>query len=288
MYDTKKILSTVSAAGLALFALAGNVAAADLGSIKDAPAPAEGRKFAFSWNIGATSDYIFRGFSQSARDPAWQLGADISYGILYAGVWSSHINFGNDILDGNNVATAEVDLYAGIKPTWGPATFDLGVIYYAYPGAKEGVGHSLVNETDYVEIKAGVSGAFIPGLDKLTLGYTAFYSPDYTNETGAVLTNEFMGAFELPKFWVFTPTVSATLGYQIGFDDVYKTIGVANGDDNYMYWNAGLALAVDKLTLDFRYWDTNLSETGTISNTFCHNLTLQCSSTFVFSAKLTF
>lgn len=283
MYDTKKILSTVSAAGLALFALAGNVAAADLGSIKDAPAPAEGRKLAFSWNIGATSDYIFRGFSQSARDPAWQLGADVTYGILYAGVWSSHINFGT--VAGENVATAEVDLYAGIKPTWGPATFDLGVIYYAYPNANDAAA-----ELDYVELKGGVSGAFIPGLDKLTLGYVGYYTWEGTGKTGEIFTSEFSAAYELPKMWVFTPTVSALYGYVMGTNNANFTNVVTNGKDNYSYWNAGLALAVDKLTLDFRYWDTNIADNNAALATtnFCHGATFQCSSTFVFSAKLTF
>ncbi len=31
-----------------------------------------------------------------------------------------------------------MDWYGGIKPTWGPATFDFGVIYYTYPGATIG------------------------------------------------------------------------------------------------------------------------------------------------------
>lgn len=279
MFDTTKIVSTMGAAGLALMALTGNVAAADLGgSIKDAPAPvAEERKWAFSWNIGGTSDYIFRGFSQSARDPAWQAGADVTYGILYAGVWTSRIDFGDNGA-GHNIATAEVDLYAGIKPTLGPATFDFGVIYYAYPGATSGA------NLDYTELKAGVSGAFIPALDKLTVGYTGFYTWEGTGKTGEIFTSEFSAAYELPKFWVFTPTVSGLYGYVMGNNGANFTTFVGNGSDNYSYWNAGLALAVDKLTLDFRYWDTNVSNAGN----FCHGATFQCSGTFVFSAKLTF
>lgn len=289
MFTTNRIMSTIGAAGLALAALTTGAGAADLGgSIKDAPAPVdEGRKFSWSWNIGGTTDYIFRGFSQSARDPAWQGGVDMSYGILYAGLWTSRIDFGNDALS-SNIATAEVDLYAGIKPTWGPATFDLGVIYYAYPGANDNGVFLRPRELDYVELKGGVSGAFIPGLDKLTLGYTAFYTWEGTNKTGAILTNEFTAGYELPKMWVFTPTVNGTLGYVVGFDTAFKTVGVANGKGDYLYWNAGLALAVDKLTLDFRYWDTNVPEVGAVSNTFCHNPTFQCSGSFVFSAKVTF
>lgn len=284
MFSTNKIMSTIGAVGLAVTMLSGAAGAADLsGSIKDAPAPVdEGRKFNFSWNVGGTTDYIFRGFSQSARDPAWQVGADVSYGILYAGIWSSHIDFGD--IGPNHVASAEVDLYAGIKPTWGPATFDFGVIYYWYPGSLSGT------NLDYTEFKAGVSGAFIPKLDKLTLGYTGFYTWEGTARTGEIFTSEFTAAYELPKIWVFTPTVSALLGYVAGNNGLNFTTLVGNGKDNYMYWNAGLSLAVDKLTLDFRYWDTNIADSNAVlgSTNFCHGQTFQCSGTFVFTAKLTF
>ena len=33
-------------------------------------------------------------------------------------------------------------------------------------------------------------------------------------------------------------------------------------EDEYYYWNAGLALTVEKLTFDFRYWDTDLDPGG--------------------------
>ena len=59
----------------------------------------------------------------------------------------------------------------------------------------------------------------------------------------------------LPKFWVFDPTISGLLGWQTG-----EVGRLYNGglEDEYYYWNAGLALTVEKLTLDFRYWDTDL------------------------------
>jgi hypothetical protein len=81
---------------------------------------------------------------------------------------------------------------------------------------------------------------------------------------------------------MFTPTLSGTLGWQKGFDDDYVTIASAFGEDNYLYWNAGLALAVEKFTFDLRYWDTDLDSTG------CnHTLEFNCDARFVFSAKVT-
>ncbi len=72
------------------------------------PALAQGgdakRELAWSWNIGGTTDYIFRGFSQSARKPAFQAGADLTYGLFYAGFWGSSIDFGQypDTFSGTN------------------------------------------------------------------------------------------------------------------------------------------------------------------------------------------
>ena len=266
------------AAGLAFMGLASSAFAG--GSIKDAPEDT-GRKFGFSWNIGATTDYVFRGFSQTAEDPTVQGGVDVTYGILYAGAWASGVDFGEG--PRGDVANLEVDVYGGIKPVWGKFTFDFGVIGYLYPGARDaGLAAGEVPEQDYFEIKAGVS---VSPIDKLTLGTTVFYSPEYTGGQGEVWTVEGGAAYEFAKVWIFTPTLSALLGSSFG--DANDGFFSGNGDDSYLYWNAGVSLAVDKLTLDFRYWDTNVDNSGALAN-FCTGPTFQCDERFVFTAKITF
>lgn len=94
-------------------------------------------KFTYSFNVGIATDYVFRGVSQSGKQPALQGGIDLSYAVLpwataYFGVWSSKVDFGPNF-NGERIAGGEVDIYGGIKPTWGPATFDLGVIYSPIP-----------------------------------------------------------------------------------------------------------------------------------------------------------
>ena len=98
-------------------------------------------KFAYSFNVGVTTDYVYRGYSQKAGDPAFQGGLDLSYAVLnnvtaYFGVWSSGVDFGRNP-DQSRIAAAEVDIYGGLKPVWGPANFDLGVIWYTYPGSRD-------------------------------------------------------------------------------------------------------------------------------------------------------
>ncbi|MGE0630203.1 MAG: TorF family putative porin [Hyphomicrobiaceae bacterium] len=277
----KSNFGTLGAAALALLMGTGVALADGMGSVKDSgPPPDEGRKFGFSWNIGVTSDYVFRGVSQNAGDPTVQGGVDFTYGMLYAGVWGSGVDFGPNAA-GNSLAHAEMDIYGGIKPVWGPVTFDFGVIYYTYPSARDGNG--LAPEQDMVEFKVGASGSFVPNL---TTGVTVFMSPNYTGEQGLVTTVEGTAGYELPKFYGITPTIGGTLGGVFGdASDASKPFIAANGKDSYMYWNAGLTLGIDKLAIDFRYWDTDISNGST---GFCSADLFGCDERFVASAKVTF
>jgi uncharacterized protein (TIGR02001 family) len=263
MAESRKVTKLFGAAGAALLALSGAALADGYeGSIKDAPAE-EGRKFTYSFSATGTSDYVFRGISQTDNDPAIQGAINVGYGILYAGVWASSLDW---ILSPD--ADVEVDYYAGIKPTLGPATFDFGVIYYDYPGFN-------FPNNEVLEIKAGVSGELFKGL---TGAANFYWSPDYNTKEYYVYEGTL--AYALPTFHIFTPTVSGTVGY---YD--WDPVGALAGFENYTYWNAGLSLAVEKLTFDLRYWDTDLSEAdcGTISA----NHGGLCGEKFVFSATIT-
>jgi uncharacterized protein (TIGR02001 family) len=182
-------------------------------------------------NVGYTSDYVFRGISQSGQDPAVQGGVDLTCGNFYLGTWGSSINFGNG---------TEIDIYGGYKTTLGRIAVDVGFIYYAYPGA------SSSDDLDFFEVKAAASAELWKGG---TLGGTVFYSPEYTGNSGAVTTLEGTLSHALPKFSIFTPTFSATVGHSFfhDFDDL-----------SYTYWNAGVTLGFrEKWSLDLRYWDSD-------------------------------
>ena len=72
------------------------------------------------------------------------------------------------------------------------------------------------------------------------------------------------------------------IGYQTSSDDDYDL--TSNGFSDYWYYNAGLALAVEKLTFDFRYWGTSTPLTLCPDTLTCIND--YCDSRFVFSAKV--
>lgn len=220
MSKVASITKTLGAAGLALAALSGAAAA-------------EERAFSWSVNAAGTSDYIFRGVSQTDEDPAASAGFDASYGIIYAGIWASNTD------SGFTNSSAEIDFYAGIKPVLGPVTFDLGVLYYYYPGDSDDV-------ADYVEFKGGAS--FTPITNLALAGYV-YYTDEGTFNTGEIITYEGQAAYTLPQVGIFTPTIGGVYGYVDADDETLTT--------SYAYWNAGIALAVEKFTFDFRYWDTD-------------------------------
>ena len=164
--------------------------------------------------------------------------------MFYAGVWASNLDWG---VSGTDI---EVDWYAGIKPKTGRITWDLGVIYYSYPSSTEAFAGF---DNNYVELKVGASAEI---WKDGTLGVTVFFSPDYQFETGNVWTVETGFSQVLPKIGMFTPTFSALIGYQVGTDNAYRTRITAGGDDNYLYWNAGVTFGfLEKWSLDLRYWD---------------------------------
>src|SRR5204862_2909628 len=78
------------------------------------------------------SDYIFRGVTQSNHKPSVAAYFEPRYNInkdlqLYVGVSAESISF-------TNRAAAEIDIYGGIRPTFGAFAFDIGVWGYLYPG----------------------------------------------------------------------------------------------------------------------------------------------------------
>jgi uncharacterized protein (TIGR02001 family) len=254
------ILKTAGATGIALLALSGAALADGYGgSVKDAPAD-EGRKFGWSITLGGTSDYVFRGISLSNEDPAAQGSIDFTYGILYAGAWASNVS--------GNANPVEIDWYVGIKPTLGPVNFDFGVLYYSYPSGNDDANGG---ELDYVEFKAGASTEIVKSL---TIGVLGYYSPDQSSG-GEEYAVEGSAAYVLPQVGIFTPSVSGLIGWQ-GFENA----DVFVDGDEYVYWNAGLSLAVEKFTFDFRYWDTDLAQNDSVVGGLADER-------FVFSAKVT-
>ena len=96
-----------------------------------------------AFNVGAVSDYRYRGISQTRLKPALQGGVDYTQGGLYLGAWASTIKWVEDTgrilaVDTGN-ANLELDLYGGYKgEIVKDVGYDVGVLAYVYPGNKLG------------------------------------------------------------------------------------------------------------------------------------------------------
>ena len=92
---------------------------------------AEDPQVPISANLTFTSDYVFRGISQTDEKFAVQGGFDwesANYGI-YIGTWASNISWTDD-----EASSAEVDVYFGWKKNWNDWGLDIGYIHFNYPG----------------------------------------------------------------------------------------------------------------------------------------------------------
>ena len=87
-----------------------------------------------AFNIGAFSDYRYRGISQTRLKPAVQGGVDFSAGAFYLGAWASNIKWIKDLGGDANV---ELDLYGGYKADISEGfSYDVGVLRYQYSSNK--------------------------------------------------------------------------------------------------------------------------------------------------------
>jgi uncharacterized protein (TIGR02001 family) len=214
---------------LALLAAAGALA---VGGAAHAEEASSGPTVTF--NVGASTDYVFRGVSQTDEKAQIFAGADATLGSIgYAGVWLSNVDF----LDSTDV---EYDLYAGIKPVVGAVTLDLGVIRYGYTNQPSGA--------DYDNWEVKLAGSVPAG--KATIGGAVYYSPDGFGAADASVYYELNGSMAATDKLSF----SGAIGRQ-----------TYDGPGDYTTWNLGVGWALtSKLGLDVRYWDTSEHDFGSI------------------------
>lgn len=209
----------------------------------------------FSGNVALTTDYMFRGISQTQHEPTVQGGFDYSNGIFYAGTWASGVDFGA-VAPNIDIASLELDLYAGIKPTTGPVSWDIGVIGYFYPDSWDPPG----TDVDYWEFKVAPS---ISPAEGLTLGAALYYSPEFTTSTDSALYYELNGSYAISDMF----TVSGAVGHQTSDQTGYFVLEDFTSTDEYTTWNIGATLNVSGFGIDLRYYDTDEDITNFVGET---------------------
>ncbi|MCK6435062.1 MAG: hypothetical protein HUU30_15800 [Burkholderiaceae bacterium] len=151
-----------------------------------------------SFNVGAVSDYRYRGISQTRLKPALQGGVDLSHPSgFYLGAWASTVRWVKD-LEGD--AGVEVDVYGGYKGELAKGLgYDVGVLGYVYPSNK------LATSANTTELYGALS--FGPA----TLKYSHAVTDTFGNTDSK---NSFYldasASFDLGGGWMLAPH----LGYQ--------------------------------------------------------------------------
>jgi uncharacterized protein (TIGR02001 family) len=198
------------------------------------PAQAAERPLDLAFNVGAATDYVFRGMSQTGGRPEVFGGADVALGKLgYAGAWLSNVRLANR--DG-----LEYDLSAGVRPSLGPVALDLGLIRYGYTHQPES------GNLDFLEWKALAS---LP-LGPATVGAGVYHARNFFGRLGVATYYEINADTRIPGASKFS--VSGAVGRQ----------QVSRAQD-YTTWNLGVGYAAtDHLGFDLRYWGVGRDPSG--------------------------
>jgi uncharacterized protein (TIGR02001 family) len=212
-----------------LSALAGAfsiVAASTLMLAPGAARAAESGSPEFSGNVAYTTDYRFRGISQTDRDMAVQGGFDIDFGNgFYAGTWASNVQFGGSI---------EVDWYGGYGGEFNEdVSYDVGYMFYNYPSDNSSP------DLDYHEVYGSI------GYKDATVGLV--YSPEYFADTDSFiyLYGEYSYAINEQL------NLDLHLGWNMFDDDeaFAEFLGATGAGDDYIDYSVGLSTSY--VGLDF-------------------------------------
>jgi len=203
----------------------------------------------FSGTLSLTSDYDYRGFSQTAEDFAVQGGLDYGHNSgFYASAWGSSLDWGQD-----SEADIEIDYIAGFSREFGASgiSWDVGYLAYTYPGL------SSVN-----------FGEFYGGFSWDAFNIKLSYSDDFAGfgESAWYLDGGYSHVWE--SGW----SVLVYGGYSFGnaFD---RDDGMAFGFPEFWNYGAGVGYSLSKLYFEAKVVGTDLSapykiDDGVFANDF--------------------
>lgn len=181
------------------------------------------------------SDYDFRGVTQTDGNPALQLSIDFATESgWYVGGWGSNI-------DWLSTASQELDLYTGFKgATDGGLGWDVGVVYYSYPG-----------ESDFntAEIYGKLSYSVLTG--------AVYYTDNYFNADESAFYVSADAAI---------PVGPLSLGLHAGLsqgDGIAASFGGStNAEDSYTDYGIGISYSASNLTLGVKWVTTTYDDSS--------------------------
>ncbi len=213
--------------------------------------------FHTSASVALTTDYIWRGVSQTNNEPAIQGSFDLSHDSgAYVGVWASSYEF-------KNQSSMEVDLYAGFSRETDlggllpiALTYDAGILHYEYTSA---------SNNNFTELYFGSSVSPVKNLNVSAYYYYGLKidtprAGEYTDMSADYTLPESLGSI----------TILGHAGY-------YNQKDAVNLGDDYWDWKAGIARDFGMFNAEVAYTttdqarDSNLQDgraVATLSTTF--------------------
>lgn len=234
----------LSMISLAALALAG--AAPAFAQDTDVPPPVK-----VSGGVTLTSDYRFRGLTQSDEDPAVQGTINVNHESgFYVGAFASSIDGSGDTPALTGYGDVEIDFYGGFAKTLDNGLgFDVGLLYYYYADANDGL------NTDFFEPYAAVTYSIGPVSTKLGAAY-AWGGQDGLNFTPSNDDNIY-GYFDAA---IAVPTTPITLKGHVGYTN--GSLGLVNPlitNEEYWDWSVTAEAVGGPLKVGVSYVDTDIT-----------------------------
>src|SRR6185295_19432126 len=289
------VMKKLVLAAAVLAVTASSALAADMAVKAKAPPPAPFDPWDLAFGSAIMNDYIFRGVTQSNHKPSVAVYFEPRYNFTkdlqaYIGLAGESISFPNR-------AAAEIDIYGGIRPTFGMFAFDIGAWGYIYPGGQcfnaaafpgSGIpgseaqcilngnlplnGNVAKRSASFYEVYGKVN---ITLNDQFAVGFNEYYSPNFLNLGAWGNYASITGKWTAPSTTFGASGVgmyiSGEFGRQwLGTSDAFYGTTVASAfgpamplgiqEPSYNTWNIGIGFTYKVFTLDLRYSDTNLSK----------------------------
>lgn len=233
---------------------AGLFGALSLASIAPAAhADDEGAWGPFTAGATLTSDYRFRGISNSNRDAAFQPWVQYDHNSgFFANIWASTIDFQDTTTYDSSV---EVDFTVGYNHNFSEATSgSIKAVYYWYADANAPAG---APDYDYFELIAGLSHDF----GRAAVSGEVAWSPDFFAETGdSVALTGGVSVPILDSFLFFEDGLEASghIGYQW-----------IDQSTDYLFYDLGATASWGIVAVDVRWVDTDLSRVQCALTDWC-------------------
>ncbi len=215
------------------------------------PVTAQDSLFEVKANVALTSNYLFRGFTQTDNQMALQGGLDLNLQSgAYLSLWGSNVKFLEDeTVPPEDRASMELDVYAGYSGDLGNGLgYGLKVGRYLYPGANSDLNYEMT------EFNFSLNYTSSQGIG---LGLVYDFSPEFAAKSG--------------KAHHYSLTISQSMENGLSMKGYVGQQMITENDnfghDDYLYYGLSLGYSLAGMAdVAVGYSNTDLDEEGDLAD----------------------